>query len=461
MIPIVTPAEMAAIDADAPEPVEELIDRAGRAVARVALDMLGGAYGRVVTVIAGTGNNGADGRTAGDVLRRRGVQVRVVEATSCPPTLSPCDLVIDAAFGTGFHGQWIAPTLPLGAGSGGTPPQRPAVLAVDIPSGVDAATGEAGAGVLRADRTVTFQALKPGLVFGAGRQLSGEITVADIGLDVSRGTAFLVGADDVADWQVSRAVDAHKWHRAVRVIAGSRGMLGAGELCAAAAARTGAGLVALSSPGAETRARSEIIDRRLSTEGFADTVLEDLHRFAALAVGPGLGREQATIASVRRLIAEAEVPIVVDGDGLFAAAQGAGGAGALFRERQHPCVVTPHDGEYAVLDGAPPVEDRIAAALTLANELGCTVLLKGPATVIAHRGQPVYVVTHGDERLATAGTGDVLTGMVAAQLAAGMAPTRAAASAAWLHAEAARRGPARGMLAGDLIDRIPAVLDAS
>jgi ADP-dependent NAD(P)H-hydrate dehydratase / NAD(P)H-hydrate epimerase len=141
--------------------------------------MLGGAYGRVVAVIAGGGNNGNDGRTAGEYLARRGVKVRVIDAAACPPVLPPCDLVIDAAFGTGFRGRWVGPQIVTLAN------ERPLVLAVDIPSGVDALTGAAADGVLAADRTVTFQALKPGLVFGAGRALSGEITVVDIGLDVS------------------------------------------------------------------------------------------------------------------------------------------------------------------------------------------------------------------------------------------------------------------------------------
>ena len=198
MIPIVTPEEMRAIDAAAPEPVDELIERAGRATARTALDMLGGAYGRVVVVLAGRGNNGNDGRTAGSHLERRGVTVRVVDAGSAPPVLPACDLVIDAAYGTGFRGDWNAPHI-VSAGGG-----CPMVLAVDIPSGVDALTGDAGPGVLAADRTVTFQALKPGLVFGDGAELSGRIDVVDIGLDVSGSTQHLAEGSDVSDWWPTR-----------------------------------------------------------------------------------------------------------------------------------------------------------------------------------------------------------------------------------------------------------------
>ena len=454
VIPIVTPEEMGAIDAAAPEPVEELIDRAGRATARAAFDMLGGTYGRVVNVIAGGGNNGNDGRTAGRYLDRRGVKVRVFDAAMRPPMLPPCDLVIDAAYGTGFRGDWIAPGIESTSGG------RPLVLAVDIPSGVNALTGAAGHGVLAADRTVTFQALKPGLVFGAGRELAGDVDVVDIGLDVSSATQHLVGAADVAGWWPTRSADAHKWHGAVRVIAGSAGMLGAGRLCAEAAARSGAGLVALSSPGIDPQARSEIIQRPIPASDFQQDVFGDLDRFRALVVGPGLGRAEGTLSSARALIGEATLPVVVDGDGIFAAAWSADGAGPLLRQRGRPTVITPHDGEFALLAGHAPGADRVADARALAADLQVVVLLKGPTTVVAAPRGDVFVIDHGDERLATAGSGDVLAGMIGALLAAGLDPERAAASAAWLHADAALRGPRRGLLAGDVVDLIPSAIES-
>ncbi len=452
MIPIVTPDEMGSIDTAAPEPIEELIDRAGRATARTALDMLGGAYGRVVNVLAGGGNNGNDGRTAANYLERRGVKVRVIDSVMRPPLLPPCDLVIDAAFGTGFRGEWIAPGIVSMHGG------RPLVLAVDIPSGVDALTGEAGRGVLAADRTLTFQALKPGLVLGAGRELSGAVEVADIGLDVSGATQHLVEASDVAAWWPTRSGDAHKWNGAVRVVGGSPGMLGAGRLSAEAAARSGAGLVTLSSPGIDPDARSEIIQHRIPAVNFHAEVFSDLDRFGALVIGPGLGREEGTITSVRELIAEATLPVVIDGDAIFAAAWSADGAAPLLRPRGRPTVITPHDGEFSLLAGHPPSADRVSAARGLAADLGVVVLLKGPATIVATPDGQVLVVDHGDERLATAGSGDVLAGMIGSLLAAGLAPERAAAGAAWLHADAARQGPQRGLLAGDIIDLIPSAL---
>src|SRR5215210_3711671 len=147
MIPVLTPDGMKAVDRTAPEPVQVLVERAGAAVARAATQLMGGAYGRRVVVVAGKGNNGADGRVAADRLRRRGVRVRVIDAADQPERLPPSDLVIDAAYGTGFRGDYSAPD-PAGA----------PVLAVDIPSGIDGLTGEAAAGAVRATATITFAA---------------------------------------------------------------------------------------------------------------------------------------------------------------------------------------------------------------------------------------------------------------------------------------------------------------
>jgi ADP-dependent NAD(P)H-hydrate dehydratase / NAD(P)H-hydrate epimerase len=307
---------------------------------------------------------------------------------------------------------------------------------------------------------VTFQALKPGLVFGAARELAGYVDVVDIGLDVSSATQHLVEAADVAAWWPTRSTDAHKWHSAVRVIAGSAGMLGAGRLCAEAAARSGAGLVALSSPGIDPHARSEIIQRPIPASDFQQDVFDDLDRFRALVVGPGLGRAEGTLTSARALIGEATLPVVVDGDGIFAAAWSAEGAGPLVRERGRPTVITPHDGEFALLAGHAPGADRVADARALAADLQVVVLLKGPTTVVAAPAGNVLVIDHGDERLATAGSGDVLAGMIGALLAAGLDPERAAAAAAWLHADAALRGVRRGLLAGDIVDLIPSAIES-
>jgi len=442
VLPILTPAEMAGVDAAAPEPVEVLIGRAGAAVARSALRLLGGGYGRRVVVVAGKGNNGADGRDAAERLRRRSVHVDVVDAADAPDRLPPCDLVIDAAYGTGFRGEYDAPD------PGGAP-----VLAVDIPSGVDGSTGEAGSSAVKATATVTFAALKPGVLFEPGRTLAGRVDVVDIGLDVRGHSAHLVEAADVAGWLPLRPPDSHKWRSAVWVLGGSRGMTGAPVLAGTAAARAGAGYVRLSTPGVDPPlpgAPVEIVGTSVAEHGWSEEVLAGAERFRALVVGPGLGERGA--ADVRRLVAEAIVPVVVDGDGLRALGTECVRAG-------HPTtVLTPHDGEFERLCGHRPGADRIDAARRLAEVTNAVVLLKGPATVVARPDGEVLVVAEGDARLATAGTGDVLSGTIAALIARGVGPFRAAAGGAFLHARAARLGPADGFVAGDIPPRLPAAL---
>jgi NAD(P)H-hydrate epimerase len=447
VIPIVTPEEMAAIDKAAPEPVDVLIERAGSAVARAAREMLGGTYGRTVDVVAGKGNNGNDGRAAARRLAERGVRIRMFDAADCPPQLPPADLVIDAAYGTGFRGEWRAPRV------GAAP-----VLAVDVPSGVNGLTGDAGRGVLAADRTVTFAALKPGLLLGAGRNLAGDVEVVDIGLDTRRARAHLVEAEDVAEWWRPRPPTAHKWSRAVRVVAGSPGMTGAAHLSSGAAQRAGSGMVTLSVPGADGSAPPEVVRRRLPAFDWSGQVLGDLQRYHALVIGPGLGREAYTVAAVRATALAATVPTVIDGDGLFALAWDADGAAPVLHRRTSPTVLTPHDGEYGLLAGHRPDADRFQAARRLAADLRTVLVLKGPVTVVAAPGGDVLVVANGDARLATAGTGDVLSGILGALLATGLDPFRAAAAAAWIHAQAARSGPAVGLVAGDLVDALPGVL---
>ena len=463
---------MRAVDAAAPEPVEVLVERAGRAVARSALDLLGGAYGRRVVVLAGPGTNGADGRVAARRLERAGVRVTLLdvpvidrgegtgdgsqdgragerdpEGAGGPgggwgARVPACDLVIDAAYGTGFRGRWAPPDV------GGVP-----VLAVDLPSGLDGLTGEAAGPVLTAVRTVTFAAHKPGLLLGAGPALAGEVEVADVGLDVSGARTHLVTDADVASWLPRRGADAHKWRSAVWLVAGSPGMTGAATLAARGAQRAGAGYVRSSTPGMAPGGHGpiEAVATALPAAGWASEVLAGAGRFGALAVGPGLGREVGTAAEVRALVAgHGDVPLVVDGDGLHALGPDPVGRGV---------VLTPHDGEHERLTGTAPGPDRVDAARRLAGQTGAVVLLKGPTTVVADAGGSVLLVVAGDQRLATAGSGDVLTGIVAALLAGGLDPLRAAAAGAHVHGSAGALGSRHGLVAGDLPDLVPAVLD--
>jgi hydroxyethylthiazole kinase-like uncharacterized protein yjeF len=446
MLAIVTPEEMAGIDAAASVPVDELIERAGSAVARTALTMLGGAYGRRVVALVGPGHNGADGRVAARRLEARGVRVITIEAADAAGrTLPAADLVIDAAYGTGLRRPFTAPRV------GGDP----LVLSVDIASGVDGLTGAIPGTAFRADYTVTFAALKPGLLLAPGRGRGGEVEVIDIGLDVSGARAHLVGGADVASWLPTRVADAHKWHDAVWVIAGSPGMTGAAHLTASAAMRAGVGYVRLAVPGLDhdPGAPTEVVSAPMSTALDLDPEL--LGRFGALALGPGLGRDASLQAAVKRLVATADVPMVIDGDGLTALGRE---TASVLSGRRAPTILTPHDGEYRTLSGALPEADRFAAARSLAAGTGAVVLLKGPTTVVADPSGNVLVSVSGDARLATAGTGDVLTGVIAALLARGVTPLRAAAGGAYLHGRASMLGPAEGLVAHDIVDALPRML---
>ncbi len=447
MQPVVTVEEMRAVDAAALEHVShhELVTRAGSALARTALGLLGGAYGRRVVVVAGKGDNGNDGRVCADRLRQRGVRVTVVDAADARDHLGECDLVVDAAYGTGFRGRYAPPD-----------PGPAPVLAADIPSGVDGDIG-LGPDAVWAGVTVTFGALKPGLLLGDGRLRAGVVLVEPIGLGADaagRATIHLVDDADVA--LPGRPAQAHKWQTAVQVVAGSPGMSGAATFVTRAALRSGAGYVRLASPGvgAADLASTEAVGSSLPATGWAEHVLRGLDRVKALAVGPGLGRGEETVGQVRALLARAPVPAVVDADGLNAI----GSVTELRRlslARPAPTVVTPHDGEFARLTGSPPGADRIGAARELAHGSGAVVLLKGTTTVVAAPDGQVRLVTAGSSRLATAGTGDVLCGVIAAFLARGMAPLDAASVAAHAHGRAATMlGRAEGLVAGDLPDLV-------
>ena len=471
MIPVVTPARMAEIDAAAPEPTEVLIERAGAAVARAAVAVMGGRYGRRAVVLAGPGNNGADGRAAARRLRRGGVRVRVISATDAPPQLPPADLYIDAAFGTGLSRPY-------------TPPERgrlnAPVLAVDIPSGLDGLTGElVGGPVWTAQHTVTFAALKPGLLFGAGPSACGDVEVADIGLPIGGadgdacgdGGEFGGGCGDGGEFggadgdACALMTDAdieplpvgtgatHKWRAAALVVAGSPGMGGAAALACAAALRSGARMVHLNaSADVGAVVPFEVVRSEPPLAVAAD-------RFAVCATGPGLGTDDAAAARLADVLTLG-LPAVVDADGLRLLRAPIVAATMDRRRRDSvPTVLTPHDAELEALVSARPGLDRIAAARSAAAELGAVVLLKGGPTVVADPGGRARVASSGDARLATAGTGDVLTGMIAGRLAA-FGPERLldrVAEAAHLHGRAAASTPGARLIASDLLGALRTV----
>jgi len=451
--PVLTVADMQAVDATAATttPLDELVARAGTAVARAALDLLGGAYGRRVVVVAGRGNNGGDGRVAARVLAARGARVRVVAPGDTDRIGFDglrVDLVVDAAFGTGFRGRYDAPEVAPGI----------PVLAVDIPSGVAGDSGAAVGRVLAADRTVTFVAPKPGLLQGDGARLAGDVRVVDIGLPVGEYRIALVEDADVARMLPGRDPGGNKWAAAVLVVAGSPGMTGAAGLCADAAYRAGSGMVRLGVPGAalDDLPSTEAVGVGLAADDWAGPAVEVAGRCRAVVVGPGLGRADGTGAQVRHLVAGSPAPVVVDADGLTV-------LGRVDREppgSEAPVVLTPHDGEYAHLLGEAPGPDRVAAARRLAAAAGAVVLLKGPTTAVADPAGRVLLARTGTPALATAGTGDVLSGVIAAFLARGVPPLEAAALGAHVHGRAGSLGHRGGLVAGDLPALVARVLDA-
>ncbi len=448
--------------------------------------------------VCGSGNNGGDGLAAARQLHLAGHPVACVVAANAVTELSSdaalnlraaekagvnlrvgsvpdylwdeTDLVVDCLLGTGAKGElrdrlaeWARRINTMRAC--GVP-----VLAVDVPSGVDATTGGVAADTVAADVTITFHAAKSGLVCPPGSEAAGEVLVWDIGLP-----SFLEPEPDL--WVVTagdvnipgRRTDDHKYRAGfVAVLAGSTAYPGAAWLAARAAYRTGAGYVRLlMNSGAAAGVRSRLVEAVLQEIGpgdclvDADPVLTALadERLGALVAGPGLGRDPATLLAVKRVILESTVPAVLDADGLFAFA----GAAAALEDRAG-LVLTPHVGELAALLGASVAElsgSALTAARRAAEETGQVVLLKGSSTVVAAPSGQTRVIAQGPPQLASAGTGDVLSGVIGALLSKGLEPFEAAYTGGWIHAEAGRLGAEtdpQGVLAGDLVELLPEVI---
>jgi NAD(P)H-hydrate epimerase len=458
---------------EAGTPVEVLMDRAGKAVAWSIRRRLDRAAGIRAVIVCGKGNNGGDGLVVARVLRGWGARVDVfrvgdgIDAAALTRAITRADIVVDAMYGTGFRGELTGDARAVcGAFAEFDGP----VVAIDIPSGVDGLTGAVQGVAVRADWTVSFAAAKPGTCFEPGRSLAGDVEVVDIGIAVGETGAqvrtFVTDAGDVAGWVPRRLATAHKWSAGVYVVGGSGGMTGAPTLASHAAMRAGAGIVWCGVPGADAAARAsgtEVITKALPadregalTADAADAVLAAADRFRAVALGPGLGRADGTVAAVRRLVADLVVPLVVDADALHAL----GGHQEVLRARAIPAVLTPHAGEFAAVRGEAPGPDRLAAARALAADTGAVVLLKGPGTVVADPGGRATICPLGGPWLASAGTGDVLTGITAALLARGIRPFEAAAAAAFVHGRAADLAGHTGLVAGDLVDALPLALEA-
>jgi ADP-dependent NAD(P)H-hydrate dehydratase / NAD(P)H-hydrate epimerase len=436
--PLYTADEMRA--AEAGHDVEAMMERAGRGVAEAVLRRFPDA--RRIACVCGRGANGGDGRIAARVLREAGRDA-VEELDG-----GPVDVVVDALFGTGFHGEPRpdAAALISRMNDAGVP-----VVAVDVPSGVNASTGEVAAVAVRASVTVTMHAPKVGLVVAPGRFHAGEVEVVDIGLEAVETEHRLVG-DEILDGVPRRRDGDNKYSAgAVLVVGGAPGLTGAACLAAEAAFRADAGYVAVAVPERSL----PIVEQRLleAVKRTIGEVDELLPRMDALALGPGLGRGEEQRALVRRLLSESSLPAVVDADGLHELEP---------FTRDAPTVLTPHEGELARLLGR---ESRWVAAHRLealrqgVERFGCVVLLKGADTLVGAPGAGVLVRSANAPGLATAGTGDVLTGIVAAFLAKGVDARLAAAAASVAQARAARLAPQQaGLVASDVVAHLPRAL---
>jgi hydroxyethylthiazole kinase-like uncharacterized protein yjeF len=490
----------------------DLMERAGAGVAR-ALERL--APDGLVTVVCGKGNNGGDGLVAARLLREAGRRVAVVcvapprefagdaranlerlpgeqpvqlDGTSWTDADAPNDVtarepaadlfgphaaVIDAVLGTGFQGQPRGPALAALEAINAAGVAGATVLSVDVPSGVDASTGVIAGAAVRAAATVTFHAAKPGLWIAPGKACAGRVETIDIGIPRGAPGEASVGllAPSVLERLPRRQASSTKFSSGhVLVAGGSRGLTGAPRMAAEASMRAGAGyvtacvpvslqgiLAGAGTPELMTRGLPDA-DGALTVEGVGE-VLEASARGGALALGPGLGRRDGAAAFARALARDADMAIVLDADGLNAHA---GRLGEL-ATRRAPTVLTPHAGELGrllELDSAEIERERLRHVRAAAAQADAVVVLKGDDTLIAAADGQVAVSPGASPALATAGTGDVLTGVIAALLAQGLDAFTAAAAGVRLHAdagrEAARRlGAAEGVIASDVIAALP------
>jgi hydroxyethylthiazole kinase-like uncharacterized protein yjeF len=422
-------------------PPGTLMQRAATGLAVACARRLVGVYGARVVLLVGTGNNGADALWAGAQLARRGASVAAVLVGEPVPTalaalcaaggrvgtaedLDDADLVLDGLVGIGGRGPLRGPAALLVV-------EGEHVVAVDVPSGVDADTGAVAGPAVRAGLTVTFGTGKPGLYVGAGRAHSGRVHLVDIGLGPHLAAPALRLLDDVdaALHLPVRSVGGDKYTSGVvGVAAGSADYTGAAVLTCGAAVRAGAGMVryaGVSHAAEHVRARWPEAVVTTVAGGDGEAVV-GVGRVQAWVVGPGLGTDDAAAAVVRAVLAT-DLPVLVDADALTVCAQHP----EWLRDRTAPTLLTPHDREFERF-GTTLGDDRVAAVTDLARQLGVTVLLKGDATVVSD-GMHVLVSDSGSTALATAGTGDVLSGGCGALLAQGLDPLHAGAVGAHLH----------------------------
>lgn len=472
----------------------ELMERAGTGLAELVMELA--PTGRVA-VVCGKGNNGGDGLVCARYLRERGREVDVL-ALGAPEELQgdaranldrlpgppprPFDTggalagaagVVDAILGTGSSGEPREPVAgAIEAINAAT--ERARVIACDVPSGVDASTGEAPGVAVKADATATFHAAKPGLWISPGKDHAGEVRVIDIGIPAGGPAEPSVGliSDRVTDALPRRGRESTKFAAgSVLVVGGSPGLTGAACLASEAAMRAGAGYVTACVPASLNLAfESHLLEvmtvplpdsgGSLESEGVAE-VLDRCARSGALVLGPGLGRAPVAAQVARSLAGRVEIPLLLDADGLNAHA----GELRLLAGRRAATVLTPHAGELARLlevESGQVAAHRLACARQAARQAGAIVVLKGDDTIVADPGGIAAVSRGGASALATAGTGDVLSGVIGAYLAKRVDPFIAACAGVVVHAAAGRLcaeriGP-EGVIARDVIEALPQAL---
>jgi NAD(P)H-hydrate epimerase len=508
MLKIVTAAQMQALDRrtieDAKVPGLTLMERAGAGVVASVEALVGPLRGKTISIVCGKGNNGGDGLVVARLLRQQGVKVLVllmtpstelshdakvmcrrftkVAGSSAVRTLTSMDQVrkplatsdaiVDALLGTGLSSSVSghyrdAINLINEAG-------RP-VISADLPSGIHTDSGTVMGSAVRATVTVTFGAPKLGLYLGAGVDHTGTVRIVDIGIppsfiDAVQSRILLMTGASASRALPIRRPSAHKGTFGhAGIIAGSVGKTGAAALAAKAALRMGAGLVTVATPSsvndtleaklleAMTIPMPETSARTLARSGL-DPLLAFVRARSAIAIGPGLTTNPETVDLVQALIQRMEKPCVLDADALNALS----GRASLLTECKIPPILTPHPGEMARLEvDATPQSvnaDRIGLASQFARERGVFLVLKGARTVVARPDGTVAICPTGNPGMATAGTGDVLTGMIVGLLAQGVPQWEAACAATYLHGAAgdlaaAARGQV-GMIAGDLVEEI-------
>ncbi len=471
-------------------PSLELMETAGAAVAETTATV---ARPGPIGIVCGSGNNGGDGLVVARLLAQQGHQIEVFllweqehlspdsrtnlarfEGSVHPPqsqdlsaALAPLGAIVDAIFGTGFSG---APREPAAAAIAAINASEAPVIAVDIPSGVDASTGVVDGPAVRATATVTFHRAKLGHFIEPGRSSSGELRTVDIGIPAEAPAPGGAGtiAESVLDLLPSRGVSSNKFSSGnVLIVGGSRGLTGAVYLASQAAIRVGAGYAAAAVP-ASLEPILEVKLTEVMTIGVADSagslepeaaaaVLQRSRSADVVVLGPGLGREQGASALARQLIAELEGPLLIDADGLHALGTDLGAAARDGR----PLLITPHEGELGRLlgrDSRAISAARLDSARAAARLCEGIVILKGSDTIVTD-GERIAVNAVRSPGLATAGTGDVLSGTIAGLIARGLAPFEAAAAGVLAHARAGRRA-AEGVgvdsvIATDVIAELP------